>query len=247
MRTKHSIFAKYVFIHLFQMQHHPWCFFSTASFSAVGNQIYICVCVRQWFRDVCHFVRNSFSFCSQSCWECSTWSYQCLDWYTVTAASLLKEKCTHGLCRFPIFYQHFFLTGFFRQSQSLLAHLGYYLKLQIITYHCMIHACLMVCTCKPDITRLSLDYYSTYFAIVVGYALIHYVKACVLLVSQFHSNLPNDYQRFLTWLWHVAFYCPWWSIFCFVAGAGYQRTPREPSDPTTCRAYISLVISSFQS
>ena len=99
--------------------------------------------MRQWFRDVCHFVRNSFSFCSQSCWECSTWSYQCLDWYTVTAASLLKEKCTHGLRRFPIFYQHFFLTGFFRQSQSLLAHLGYYLKLQIITYHCMIHACLI--------------------------------------------------------------------------------------------------------
>ena len=167
----------------------------------------MCVCVRQWFRDVCHFVRNSVSFCSQTCWECSTWSYQCLDWYTVTAASLLKEKCTHGLCRFPIFYQHFFLTGFFRQSQSLLAHLGYYLKLQIITYHCMIHACLMVCTCKPDITRLCLDYYSTYFAIVVGYAPIHYVKACVLLVSQFHSNLPNDYQRFLTWPWHVAF---WW-------------------------------------
>ena len=24
---------------------HPWCFFSTASFSAVGNQIYMCVCV----------------------------------------------------------------------------------------------------------------------------------------------------------------------------------------------------------
>ena len=27
------------------MQHHPWCFFSTASFSAVGNQIYIYICV----------------------------------------------------------------------------------------------------------------------------------------------------------------------------------------------------------
>lgn len=158
----------------------------------------MCVCVRQWFRDVCHFVRNSFSFCSQTCWECSTWSYQCLDWYTVTAASLLKEKCTHGLCRFPFLYQHFFLTGFFRQCQSLLTHLGYYLKLQIITYHCMIHACLMVCTCTPDITRLSLDYCSTYFAIVVGYALMSYVKACVLLVSQqFAKRLPKIFNMTL--------------------------------------------------
>ena len=158
--------------------------------------------------------------------------------------SIFIEREMHAWVVQVIFYQHFFLTGFFRQCQSLLTHLGYYLKLQIITYHCMIHACLMVCTCTPDITRLSLDYYSTYFAIVVGYALMSYVKACVLLVSQqFAKRLPNIFNMTLA----CCIYCPWWSIFCFVAGAGYQRTPREPSDPTTCRAYISLVISSFQS
>lgn len=112
--------------------------------------------------------------------------------------SIFIEREMHAWVVQVIFYQHFFLTGFFRQCQSLLTHLGYYLKLQIITYHCMIHACLMVCTCTPDITRLSLDYCSTYFAIVVGYALMSYVKACVLLVSQqFAKRLPKIFNMTL--------------------------------------------------
>ncbi len=115
----YQIFAKYVFTHLFHMQH-PLCFFSTASFSAVRNPIFVCVCL--WFHDVRHFVRNPCSFCSQTGWEYSTWFYQCLDWYSNCSIFIIEREIHAWVVQvahlLPAFFTDRFLSSMSKSSNS---------------------------------------------------------------------------------------------------------------------------------